>query len=973
MSLNERLAALPEETRLDALEHLPSDLADQGKAEGLYTLLTTYDFLQAKVDILGIESLIDDYMLIKRLEVISENRKLQRIADALRAGVVLLRQAPEELWNQVKGRTDIALHADYPRPVPRLDLRAATLPSADTALLRILQGHTDDVTHCVLSADGKRALSSSRDKTLRLWNTISGEMTILQAHESEITECALSENGELALFSSGKELRVLNTVSGQTVGLLQGHTDEVTACALSADGKLALSASRDHALDCTLRLWNTANSETVCFFSGHTGKVTACVLSADGKLALSFGSRDHTLRLWDTDSGRQIHLWKFSRYTDMAGCTLSADGRRVLVVSNLLWGVLGRAKLQVWDATTGRRVRTLKGFKGVVTSCALSADGHLALSGAETPTLSMELSRRVRGWSLTALLALFGLFRFLDDFESSTLRVWDIERGKTVRILQGHKGSVALCALSADGKLALSASSSLAHVSQVMPRLGKIADPSDPSEHWALRLWNTASKTAQPSPERHVGPVQDCALSTDGRLALTCAKNDKTLRVWDTEHGKTMRILEGHYEQVASCALSADGKLALSLAADGFIYLWNTTSGERKLVGQSLSPSLSPNVRMLIVECALSADGNLALSPRRGMGLCLWDTTNGQILHTLESQADNQSGCALSADGRRALTVSEDGNLRLWDTVSGQKIAQWAHNTSLPHCILSADGRRVLTVSKDGNLWLWDTVSGRAQPFLEHHAGRVRDCALSTDGRLALFAFQDHTLRLWNTDSEQEIARWTYDIPLQRCTLSADGRIAVVGDIEGGVHFLEVVFAAKAEDVPATPSAQQTPSLHLPQHSPVRGNKQGSGCGALVLLILSIGLYVWIFPLPWTFPLPWYMIALAGILLFIIWHYIWSTVKQSGHPPKQGSGCGALAGLILSICFIFWTFPLPWLVPLPWYMIALVGILLFIILSVLERRALSRGGMPLASWMLSIIVLVLTLCNFALGVSFAGR
>lgn len=375
----------------------------------------------------------------------------------------------------------------------------------------------------------------------------------------------------------------------------------------------------------------------------------------------------------------------------------------------------------------------------------------------------------------------------------------------------------------------------------------------------------------------------------------------------------------------------------------------------------------------MIVECALSADGKLALSPRRGMGLCLWDTTSGQILHTLENQADNQSGCALSADGRRALTVSKDGNLRLWDAVSGQNIAQWTHNTSLPHCVLSADGRRVLTASEDGNLWLWDTVSGRAQPFLEHHAGRVRDCVLSTDGRLALFAFQDHTLRLWNTDSEQEIARWTYDIPLQHCALSADGRIAVAGDIEGGVHFLEVVFAAKAEDVPVTPSAQQIPSLHPPQFAPGQGNKRRSGCGPLALLILSIGLYLWLFPLPWTFPLPWYMIALAGFFLFLIGRYIWSAAQQPGYPSKRDSGCGPLAGLTMLICFLIWTLPLPRLVPLPWSIISLVWILLFIVQSVLEKRSFSRGGVAFASFLLAIIVLMLTLCNFALGVPFGGR
>ena len=41
-----------------------------------------------------------------------------------------------------------------------------------------------------------------------------------------------------------------------------------------------------------------------------------------------------------------------------------------------------------------------------------------------------------------------------------------------------------------------------------------------------------------------------------------------TLRVWDVASGKTLRVLEGHTDDVWCCALSADGRLALS-ASDG--------------------------------------------------------------------------------------------------------------------------------------------------------------------------------------------------------------------------------------------------------------------------------------------------------------------------------------------------------------------------------------------------------------------
>ena len=51
MSIIERLAAMPEEERLIALEYMPSHLADQGESVGLYTLLTTHGSLIFQTEI----------------------------------------------------------------------------------------------------------------------------------------------------------------------------------------------------------------------------------------------------------------------------------------------------------------------------------------------------------------------------------------------------------------------------------------------------------------------------------------------------------------------------------------------------------------------------------------------------------------------------------------------------------------------------------------------------------------------------------------------------------------------------------------------------------------------------------------------------------------------------------------------------------------------------------------------------------
>src|SRR5262249_33738696 len=56
-----------------------------------------------------------------------------------------------------------------------------------------LTGHKGEVWRAVLSADGKRVLTSSSDKTLRLWDTKSGEcLHILEGHTGRVVGAALS-------------------------------------------------------------------------------------------------------------------------------------------------------------------------------------------------------------------------------------------------------------------------------------------------------------------------------------------------------------------------------------------------------------------------------------------------------------------------------------------------------------------------------------------------------------------------------------------------------------------------------------------------------------------------------------------------------------------------------------------------------------------------------------------------------------
>ncbi len=227
MLLRERLAAMPEEQRLNTLETLPSFLADLGQAERLQTILTTYDFLKAKVDAIGVEQLINDYELTTDAEA-------KLIQTAIRLSAHVLVGDPEQLPGQLIGRL-----LTHRQPVirvllgqarawhdkPWLHPRLPGLTSPGGPLWHILRGHSGEVDGLAI-AEG-RVVSGSEDKTVRVWNLASGEcLHILQGHNDVVMAVAVA-GGRIVSGSWDQTVRVWDLGSGKCLRILQGHTNQV--------------------------------------------------------------------------------------------------------------------------------------------------------------------------------------------------------------------------------------------------------------------------------------------------------------------------------------------------------------------------------------------------------------------------------------------------------------------------------------------------------------------------------------------------------------------------------------------------------------------------------------------------------------------------------------------------------------------------------------------------------------------------
>lgn len=134
-----------------------------------------------------------------------------------------------------------------------------------------------------ITPDGKRIISGSNDKTLRIWNL----ETIQEDYQ------------------------------------LSGHTHRITALAVTPDGKRAISGSGD----ATLEVWNLEQGEELFSFTQHRDSINDVKVTQDRKYIVST-SQDSTLMIWNLHSGKEIV--SFVGESPIRCCGIAPDGLTIV-------------------------------------------------------------------------------------------------------------------------------------------------------------------------------------------------------------------------------------------------------------------------------------------------------------------------------------------------------------------------------------------------------------------------------------------------------------------------------------------------------------------------------------------------------------------------------------------------------------------------------------------------------------------
>ena len=426
---------------------------------------------------------------------------------------------------------------------------------------------------------------------------------------------------------------------------------------------------------------------------GHEDGVM-CVQFAENLAYLPYpvlisGSYDHTIRVWNMDTGTQIRC--------MRGHTRAI---RALQFDEfkLITGSMDRT-LRVWNWRTGECIRTLEGHsEGVV---ALAYDAHVLVSGSV----------------------------------DTTVRVWNFFNGDNF-ILRGHRNWVNAVLLWDDkSKLDDPTAASVDDGRNPIIPAGKMLFSA--SDDGTVRLWDLAQRVCVRVFSGHVGQVQS--------LKLLMVDRSKVERVDEEELELTGPVYEapvplsGQIPPISHPYTTSmnDGPPVFALEnmsmptapprdQSGF---HSTTFTSPPQNSDPTAYRSSPNSPPIVGMYSPDASSSSALCSKREQNVL--------------APHSNSSSPPMPV----LLSGSLDNTIKVWDVETGKQL-----KTLFGHIegvwTVDGDRLRVVSGSHDRTIKIWDRETGRCQTTLVGHRGAVTCLSLADDKIVS--GGDDGDVRIWD-------------------------------------------------------------------------------------------------------------------------------------------------------------------------------------------------------------------------------
>ena len=469
-------------------------------------------------------------------------------------------------------------------------------------------GHSGKIFNILFTPDGEKIISVSEDKTIRIWDSKTGEM--LNKFESQIGagpqgmfySSAISPDGKLLAVGgypvNNEEknyIQIIDLEQGKQVATAIGHTNVINALDFDASGKYLASGSDDG----TIHIWRVSYDEVY--------RVAAVIETNNRVASLSFNNKNNMLAASIDD--KYVYLYDMSGLSrgmknysavqlkrhkgEVKNVKFSPDG-------NYLASTSYTNEVMLWDGE-GEFVMSFDHLDQPINAITFSHDSRVLVMMNDIDGVGHSYS--IPQGSKFADFYSHDNTVFAADFSpeskngnyvvasaggnNNEIFIWNAINGKHIKRIKGKGATIWDMEFGKGMEL---------YVSNKFLKSGKVGKPAfmfdfntftttkDPGSVPHADLYKAGADVVQTSPftievgnneivndQFEDGRILDFIATPDGKVVVG---SDFSLKLYSSS-GALLKEFLGHTGGVRAVAVSRDGRYMASGSEDQSIRLWN--------------------------------------------------------------------------------------------------------------------------------------------------------------------------------------------------------------------------------------------------------------------------------------------------------------------------------------------------------------------------------------------------------------
>ncbi len=298
-----------------------------------------------------------------------------------------------------------------------------------------------------------------------------------------------------------------------------------------------------------------------------------------------------------------------------------------------------------------------------------------------------------------------------------------------------------------------------------------------------------AGPGAQPSVDTATVQPALSASSASSASSAKRATRDTNVSPAGSESQLTLptRIREVKYRTLGKCdsavrsvSFSPHGTHLASGGNDGALRLWNTSTGEIRVLGHCLPGQTG---FAYISSVSFAPDGNTVASASNDGAIRLWPTAAATTtkMRVLAVCRNPPRSIAFSPSGKDLVSGGSDGAVQLWNVASGECTALGLCEGAVWSVAISADNTFAAAESDDGTVRIWQLDESRTAQTLRAIDTDIRSVAISPDSNLIAAAGRDGNIRIAASGASHMDALAKCDGGLRSIAFSPNGAMLAVG------------------------------------------------------------------------------------------------------------------------------------------------------------------------------------------------